>query len=166
MLAFAIFEVVFKGWIEISSIKREYGRGMCVWKVQSEFGVKVPNVCRGLVVRTWRRKWQPPPVLLLGESRGGKSLVGYSPWGHIESDTTERLHFLSFFRSKKGCGKFKWLDTWFDFYSFIFGCAGSWLLCGLFSSCRELGLLFSFSGFSLWWLLLLRSPGSKAHWLQ
>ena len=29
----------------------------------------------------WRRKWQPTPVLLPGESHGGRSLVGYSPWG-------------------------------------------------------------------------------------
>ena len=28
-----------------------------------------------------RRKWQPTPVLLLGQSHGGRSLVGYSPWG-------------------------------------------------------------------------------------
>ena len=41
----------------------------------------------------WRRKWQPTPVPLLGESHGWRSLVGYSPWGHKESDTTERLHF-------------------------------------------------------------------------
>ena len=41
----------------------------------------------------WRRKWQPTPVLLPGESHGGRSMVGYSPWGHKESDTTERLHF-------------------------------------------------------------------------
>ena len=29
----------------------------------------------------WRRKWQPTPVLLSGESHGERSLVGYSPWG-------------------------------------------------------------------------------------
>ena len=29
-----------------------------------------------------RRKWQPTPVLLPGESHGWRSLVGYSPWGH------------------------------------------------------------------------------------
>ena len=38
-------------------------------------------------------KWQPTSVLLPGESNGGRSLVGYSPWGDKESDTTERLHF-------------------------------------------------------------------------
>ena len=31
----------------------------------------------------WRRKWQPTPVLLPGESHGGRSLIGYSPWGRI-----------------------------------------------------------------------------------
>ena len=36
----------------------------------------------------WRRKWQPTPVFLPGESHGQKSLVGYSPWGHKESDMT------------------------------------------------------------------------------
>ena len=41
-----------------------------------------------------RRRWQPTPVLLPGKSHGWRSLVGYSPRGHKESDTTERLHFL------------------------------------------------------------------------
>ena len=44
----------------------------------------------------WRRKWQPIPILLPGESHGERSLVGYSPWGRKESDTTKRLHFLFF----------------------------------------------------------------------
>ena len=38
--------------------------------------------------------WQPTPVLLPGKSHGWRSLVGYSPWGRKESDTTERLHVL------------------------------------------------------------------------
>ena len=41
----------------------------------------------------WRRQWHPTPVLLPGKSHGWRSLVGYSPWGHEESDMTERLHF-------------------------------------------------------------------------
>ena len=41
----------------------------------------------------WRRKRQPTPVCLPGKSHGQRSLVGYSPWGREESDTTERLHF-------------------------------------------------------------------------
>ena len=40
-----------------------------------------------------RRQWQPTPVLLSGKSHGRRSLVSCSPWGHEESDTTERLHF-------------------------------------------------------------------------
>ena len=37
------------------------------------------------------RKWQPTLVFLPGESHGQRSLVGYSPWGRKESDTTECL---------------------------------------------------------------------------
>ena len=37
----------------------------------------------------WRRKWEPTPVFLHGESHGQRSLVGYSPWGCKESDMTE-----------------------------------------------------------------------------
>ena len=40
-----------------------------------------------------RRQWHPTPVLLPGKSNGRRSLVGCRPWGHEESDTTERLHF-------------------------------------------------------------------------
>ena len=35
----------------------------------------------------WRRKWQPTPVFLPGESHGQRSLAGYTPWGHTESQT-------------------------------------------------------------------------------
>ena len=41
----------------------------------------------------WRRKWQPTPVFLPGESQGWRSLVDYSPQGRKELDTTEQLHF-------------------------------------------------------------------------
>ena len=37
----------------------------------------------------WRRKWQPTPVLLPGESQGWGSLVGCRLWGHTQSDMTE-----------------------------------------------------------------------------
>ena len=40
-----------------------------------------------------RRQWHPTPVLLPGKSHGWTSLVGCSPWGREESDTTEWLHF-------------------------------------------------------------------------
>ena len=62
--------------------------------------VKNPPVLQ----ETWVRSpgWEDPleegmathtPLFLPGESHGRRSLVGYSPWGHEESDTTERLHF-------------------------------------------------------------------------
>ena len=47
----------------------------------------------------WRRKWQPTPVFLPGESQGRQSLVGCKLWGRTESDTTEAVqqqqHFLN-----------------------------------------------------------------------
>ena len=41
----------------------------------------------------WRRAWHPTPVLLPRKSHGQRSLVGCSPWGHEELNTTEQLHF-------------------------------------------------------------------------
>ena len=38
---------------------------------------------------SWRRKWQPTPMFLPGESQGRRSLVGCRRWGRTESDTTE-----------------------------------------------------------------------------
>ena len=52
-----------------------------------------------------RRQWQPTPVLLPGRPNGRRSLVGYSPRGREESDTTKRLHFhfsLSFIGEGNG----------------------------------------------------------------
>ena len=37
----------------------------------------------------WKRAWQPTTIFLTRESHGQRSLVGYSPWGLKESDTTE-----------------------------------------------------------------------------
>ena len=37
----------------------------------------------------WRRKWQPTPVFLPGESQGWGRLAGCCLWGHTESDMTE-----------------------------------------------------------------------------
>ena len=54
------------------------------------FAIKCIAACQASL---WRRQWHPTPVLLPGESHGRRRLVGYSPWGHKESDTTERLHF-------------------------------------------------------------------------
>ena len=42
--------------------------------------------------RSRKRKWQPTPVSLPGKFLGQRSLIGYNPWGHKESDTTENTH--------------------------------------------------------------------------
>ena len=44
-------------------------------------------------------QWQPTLVLLSGKSHGLRSLVGYSPLGHNESDMTEQLHFTFYFHA-------------------------------------------------------------------
>ena len=72
--------------------------GSCGQESMFGFVWLVLNWKRGLrlgkmSVINWRRQWQPTPVLLPGKSHGWRSLVGYSPCGHEESDTTERLHF-------------------------------------------------------------------------
>ena len=44
----------------------------------------------------YRRKWQPIPLSLPGESHGQRSLVGYSPWGHKELNMTEVISIQVF----------------------------------------------------------------------
>ena len=41
---------------------------------------------------SWRRQWQPTPVLLPGKSYGQRSLAGYSPWSPKELNVTEHTH--------------------------------------------------------------------------
>ena len=61
----------------------------------------VPGILIGITLNFYivldsmdrRRQWQPTPVLLPGKSHGRRSLVGCSPWGREELDTTEWLHF-------------------------------------------------------------------------
>ena len=48
---------------------------------------------RALAYLPGRRQWHSTPVLLPGKSHERRSLVGYSPWGRWESDTTEQRHF-------------------------------------------------------------------------
>ena len=79
------------GWWSFSIIRLQCGRpGFNPWVG------KIP----------WRRKWQPTPVFLPGESHGQRSLAGCSPWGLKELDITERLslthsfHILGVFSMK------------------------------------------------------------------
>ena len=64
---------------------------MKVKEESEKVGLKL-NIQTSLSLLTsmhWRRKWQPTPVFLPGESQGRGSLVGCRLWGHTESDTTE-----------------------------------------------------------------------------
>ena len=45
----------------------------------------------------WRREWLPTPVFLPEEPQGQRSLMGYSPWGPKELDTTEWLTLLTIY---------------------------------------------------------------------
>ena len=56
-----------------------------------EFWIFSNAVCDSIEMIPWRRAWQPTPVFSPGKSHGQRSLVGYSPWGRKESDTTEQL---------------------------------------------------------------------------
>ena len=67
--------------------QRTWFQGLEIWMAL------VSSIFYHLKWNYWRRKWQLTPLFLLGESHGRKSLVGYSPWGCKESDTSERLHF-------------------------------------------------------------------------
>ena len=55
----------------------------------NEISIKSPMVFSIELEQKGRRQWHPTPVLLPGKSHGWRSLVGCSPWGRTESDTTE-----------------------------------------------------------------------------
>ena len=64
----------------------------------------------------WKRKWQPTPVFLPGESYGQRSLVGYNPWGH---KSWTQLKWLSTYIQKHMCSSFHKVKP----------CGFSWKLC-------------------------------------
>ena len=69
---------------------------LCTWICEIQWPEGIIGEITGLEairVEKQRRQWQPTPVLLPGKSHGWRSLVGCSPRGRKESDTTERLHF-------------------------------------------------------------------------
>ena len=74
----------------------------------------------------WRRKWHSTPALLPGKSHGRRSLIGYSPWGCKESDTTEQLQFNSIHPSKTSLAQetssqqSPFFTTWPVFWFFLF----------------------------------------------
>ena len=94
LIVFLVFNSVFKGEgngtpLQCSCLKNPVDGG--AWKAA------VHGVAEGrtwlsdftFTFMHWRRKWQPSPVFLPGESQGQGSLVGCRLWGRTESDTTE-----------------------------------------------------------------------------
>ena len=80
-----------------------------------------------------RGQWHPTPVLLPGKSHGWRSLVGCSPWGCEESDTTERLHFhfsLSCIGEGNGnplqCSCLENPRDWGAWWAAVYGMVQSW----------------------------------------
>ena len=73
-----------------STIASESQRNHYIWEVCSANWWDAPRLAMPAASICQRH---PTPVLLPGKSRGWKSLVGCSPWGLEELDTTERLHF-------------------------------------------------------------------------
>ena len=77
-------------------------------------GLKNPPAMQAMQIRSlgwkipWRRAWQLTPLLLPGESHGQRSLVGYSPWDHTESEATECAH-------TDKCRAQHWEAFWFCF---------------------------------------------------
>jgi len=64
----------------------------------------------------WRRNWQPTPVFLSGKFHGQRSLVGYSPWGHKESDMTEWRHTHT--HTQSALQYCLWMVLWLNFSMF------------------------------------------------
>ena len=94
----------------------------------------------------WRRKWQLSPVFLPGKSCGKRSLVGYSPWGSKESDTTEWLSMHA-----------KFFIRYTIWKNFLLAHDLSFLLYSLFWG-REILLyftLYSFWGLNLFYLKII-----------
>ena len=59
-----------------------------------------------------RREWHPTPVFLPGKSHGQRSLAGYSPWGHKESDMTEWLTLPQLHWEQLSCMIFAQSVSW------------------------------------------------------
>ena len=69
---------------------------------------------------SWGGEWQPTPVFLPGKSHGQRSLVGYCPWGHKESDTAEDLRTHTHKANKRqnwSLIQVIWLQGYSSFYN-------------------------------------------------
>ena len=111
------------------------------------------------------RQWHPTPVLLPGKSHGWRSLVGCSPWGCEESDTTERLSFhFSLSCIGKGNGsplQSSCLENPRDggaWWAAVYGVAESWTRLKRLSSSSSSSLV----GYSPWG----RKESDMTEWLS
>ena len=92
------YHVVVENWVRPSKVKVIPTR-LLIWLNSSRWTctccdwVWSQSQNKHFPISFWRRQWHPTPVLLPGKSHGWRSLVGCSPWGRYESDTTDRLHF-------------------------------------------------------------------------
>ena len=98
----------------------------------------------------WRRKWQPTPVLLPGESHGQGSLAGSGPWGRRESDTTEVTEPEQEQRSSAQVRCFCWLQdatlSCFTSTSLAWSFSSDDLLSSLIAKKKKKGPLSSVQG--------------------
>ena len=80
-----------RNWIQHSCLENPMDEG--AGSLQSMWSWRVGHDCETSLslfsFMHWRRKWQPTPMFLPGESQGRGSLVGCHQWGRTESDTTE-----------------------------------------------------------------------------
>jgi len=65
------------------------GRLQSMGSLRVGHGTRLSDFTFTFHFHAWRRKWQPTPVFLPGESQGRGSLVGCRLWGRTELDTTE-----------------------------------------------------------------------------
>ena len=63
----------------------------------------------------WRRKWQPTPVFLPGESHGQRNLAGYSPWGRKSRTRLSDFHYFTTMRFER-CINFLVKSNFLGFY--------------------------------------------------
>ena len=108
-----------------------------------------------LVVIIRRRRWHPTPVLLPGKSHGRRNLVGCSPWGRWELDTTQWLHFqfsLSCIGEGNGnplqCSCLENPRDSGAWWAAVYGGAQSWTRLRWLSSSRTFKY-FNFSSFNI-----------------
>ena len=107
----------------------------------------------------WRRKWQPTPVFLPGESQGWGSLVGCHLWGRTESDATETTQQQ---QQQHGSGRSSGSDTWIQTH-LCFYLITVKLLDPSFNSFGQRSCMYAPSCLTLWDPMDCSLPSSPVH---